>query len=117
MIFGHHFSTLHIKEDNNSYIKEKQELFAEVNIVQKALILFSQFGVLIVFFAADLTFLAVGLLMFQVILIYLRHMRESLNELRMRNRLELAAEMWPSQESIYVVDIKYLVCIHQYTIE
>jgi hypothetical protein len=108
---------MYAKEGKSSHIQEKQQLFAEVNIFQKALILFSQVGVLFVFFAADLTFLAVGLMMFQVILIYLRHMRESVNELRMRNRLELAAKMWPSQESTYVVDIKYLVCIHQYTLE
>lgn len=106
-----------MNEEKVLYLKEVQQMFAEANIFLKALIILIQVGVLFVFFAADLTYLAVGVLMFQVILIYLRHMRVCMNELRMRNRLEQAAEMWPSQESNYVVDIKYLVCIHQYTIE
>jgi hypothetical protein len=103
--------------EKSTFLKEKQILVSEANVLQKALILTSKFGAFFVFFSTDLTFFVVGVLMLQVVLIYLRHMRESVNELRMRNRLELAAEMWPSQESTHVVDIKYLVCIHQYAIE
>jgi hypothetical protein len=92
-------------------------LSSETNVFITALALTFHSGVIFMLFSTDLTFLVVGLFMFEVVLTYLRHVRGSLNELRMRNRLELAAKMWPSDESNYVVDIKYLVCMHQYAIE
>jgi hypothetical protein len=117
MILGHH---LWIDKDAAENAEEaflKKNLASETNVFLATLALTIHFGVVFVLFSTDLMFLIVGLLMFEVVLTYLRHVRECLNELRMRNRLELAAKMWPSDESNYVVDIKYLVCMHQYAIK
>jgi len=67
-------------------------------------------------FLVDMSYFAVSMCMLQLTLTYLEYLRMSVSEVRMRNRLELAAEMWPSEQSDQVVDLKYLACTHQYII-